>query len=114
MTCEVINVIKIRQGSRENIKFRLSDKNTGERIDLSQFDAGRVIFKKSGGGTIEKPLTIPPADPKLGVIEFTLSSVDTQQFDRDMRDMEIVLDYSGSSDEEIFTLRDSIEVEERL
>ena len=114
MSCDVKNVILIRQGSKEDIKVRLSDKNTGERLDLSQFDGGKAIFKTTNGVTIEKTLTLPGANPQLGVIEFTLESTDTAQFDRGMRDFEIELDYQADANQEIFTLRNSIEVEERL
>lgn len=114
MSCEVKNVILIRQGSKETVKVRLSDKSTGERLDLSAFDAGKAIFKTSSGTTIEKTLSLPGADPKLGIIEFDLESTDTAQFDRAMRDFEIELDYQADANQEIFTLRNSIEVEERL
>lgn len=114
MSCDVRNVILIRQGSKENIKVRLSDKNTGERLDLSQFDGGKAIFKTTNGAAIEKLLTLPGANPQLGVIEFSLESVDTAQFDRSMKDFEIELNYQIDANQEIFTLRNSIEVEERL
>ena len=81
MKCKVRNVIKITQGSREDILIRLTDPDTGERLDLSQFESGKVIFKTSAGATIEKAISWPPTDPKLGVIEFQLSSAETAQFD---------------------------------
>jgi len=114
MSCEIINVVKIRQGSKERVKVRLSDKESGERLDLTPFDAGKVIFFTSGGTKLEIALTIPPTTPELGVVEFVLDSATTAQFDKDMRDMEVVLEYSADANEEIFTLRNSIEVEERL
>lgn len=114
MSCDVKNVILIRQGSKETVKVRLSDKSTGERLDLSAFDGGKAIFKTVNGVIIEKTLSLPGTDPKLGIIEFDLESVDTAQFDKGMRSFEIELDYQVDANQEIFTLRNSIEVEERL
>jgi len=41
MNCDVKNVIKITQGSKEDVLVRLTDPRTGERFDLTPFN----VFK---------------------------------------------------------------------
>ncbi len=114
MTCEVMNVIKITQGSKEDILIRLKDPNTGERFDLTQFESAKAIFKTTNGVTIEKTIAWPVTDPKLGVVTFSLVSADTDQFDTEMRDFELLFVYTGAANNHIVILKDSIEVEARL
>lgn len=113
MKCKVRNVIKITQGSREDVLIRLTDPDTGERLDLSVFESGKVIFKTSTNETIEKNISWPPADPKLGVIEFQLSSADTQQFDEQMTDFESEFRYNGTTDDKVIIYENALEVTER-
>ena len=113
MKCKVKNVIKVTQGSREDVLIRLTDPDTGERLDLSVFESGKVIFKTSAGVVIEKTITWPPTDPKLGVIEFQLSSADTAQFDEQMSDFESEFRYTGSSDDKVIIYENALEVTER-
>ena len=112
MECNIKNVIKITQGSKEDILIRLSDPSTGERFDLTPFDTFKACFKNSAGVILEKTIT-PPTDPKLGVVEFILDSVDTLTFDKDMRNFELIFGYTADSNEHIVLLNDSLEVTER-
>lgn len=113
MKCKVRNVIKITQGSREDILIRLTDPDTGERLDLSQFESGKVIFKTSAGVTIEKAISWPPTDPKLGVIEFQLSSAETAQFDEQMSDFESEFRFTGTTDDKVIIYENALEITER-
>ena len=113
MKCAIKNVIRITQGSREDILIRLTDPDTGERLDLSQFESGKILFCTSTGTKIEKVLSWPPADPKLGVLEFQLSSDDTLQFDQYMKNFEAELVYTGSTDKKVLIFENALEVTER-
>lgn len=113
MECKVKNVIRITQGSREDVLIRLTDPDTGERMDLSVFDGGKMIFCNGAGVIIEKTLTLPGTDPKLGVLEFQLSSADTAQFDSQMADFEAELNYAGGSDKKVIVFKNGLEVLER-
>ena len=114
MNCEVKNVIRITQGSKEAILVRLTDPKTGERFDLSGFESALACFKLSNGTTLTKTISWPPANPALGVVEFTLDSADTAQFDEDMRDFELEFTYTGGANKHIVILKDSLEVVERV
>lgn len=114
MKCAVRNVIAITQGSREDVIIRLTDPDTGERLDLSQFESGKVIFCTSANVIIEKAIAWPPADPKLGVLEFQLSSDDTAQFDEQMSDFEAELVYTGTTDKKVIIFESALEVTERV
>lgn len=114
MNCEVKNVITITQGSKESILVRLTDPKTGERFDLTPFQSANACFPKSDGTTLTKAITWPPSDPKLGVVEFDLDSADTQTFDDKMTDFELEFTYTGGANKHIVTLRNSLEVIERL
>lgn len=114
MKCAVRNVIAITQGSREDVIIRLTDPDTGERLDLSQFESGKVIFCNSANTKIEKTISWPPADPKLGVLEFQLSSDDTAQFDEQMKDFEAELVYTGTTDKKVIIFESALEVTERV
>jgi hypothetical protein len=114
MICNVKNVIKITQESKEDIAIRLEDTETGERVDLSLYESGKVIFKNSAGVSIVKTISFPIADPSLGVLRFTLSSVDTVQFDCNMRSFEVELIFTGGIEKTIITLEDSLFIKERL
>lgn len=114
MNCEVKNVIRVTQGSKEDVMVRLSDPRTGERFDLSPFESAKACFKNSAGVKIEKTITWPPANPQLGVVNFTLDSIDTAKFDEDMKDFELEFTYTGGANKHIVILRDSLEVIERI
>lgn len=114
MKCAVRNVIAITQGSREDVLIRLTDPDTGERLDLSLFESGKVIFCNSKNVKIEKTLSWPPVDPKLGTLEFQLSSADTDQFDSEMRDFEAELVYTGTTDKKVIIFESALEVTERV
>lgn len=114
MKCAVKNVIRITQGSREDVLIRLTDPDTGERLDLSLFESGKMIFCTSAGVKIEKTITWPPADPKLGVLEFQLSSTDTAQFDEQMTDFEAELVYDSSTDKKVIIFENALEIIERV
>jgi len=113
MNCDVKNVIKITQGSKEDVLVRLTDPRTGERFDLTPFNAFQACFITGAGVKIEKTIS-PPATPELGVVEFTLDSADTAQFDEDMRDFELEFTYTSGTNKHIVMLRDSLEVTERI
>lgn len=114
MKCSVKNVITITQGSKEEVLIRLTDPDTGERLDLSQFESGKMIFCTSAGVKIEKTITFPITDPKLGILEFTLDSADTLQFDCQMRDFEAELVYTGAGNNKIIIFESALEVTERV
>lgn len=114
MKCVIESFIKINQGSREDILVRLIDPETRERLDLTQFESGKAILKNSVGTTLEIALTIPGADPKLGVIEFQLTSAQTATFDNQMTGFEMELVYTGAVNSMILILSDSLEITERL
>ena len=115
MKCTVRNVIAITQGSREDILIRMTDPDTGERLDLSQFESGEVKFCTSAGTVITKAIDPwPVADPKLGVIEFQLSSDDTAQFDEQMTDFEAEFVYTGTTDKKVLIFENALEVTERV
>lgn len=114
MNCDVKNVIKITQGSKEDVLVRLSDPRTGERFDLTPFESAKAIFKTSAGVTIEKVISWPVANPALGVVEFSLDSADTLQFDECMTSFELEFTYTGGANKHIVILNDSIEVTERI
>ena len=113
MICNVKNVIAITQGSKEDIQVRLTDPQTGERLDLSVFESYKACFVTSSGTKIEKTISTP-TNPQLGVVEFTLDSADTAQFDEDMRDFELEFTYTGGADVKVILLKDALEVTERL
>lgn len=114
MKCTVRNVIAITQGSREDILIRMTDPDTGERLDLGQFESGIVKFCTSAGVQIEKTIPWPPADPKLGVIEFQLSSDDTAQFDEQMTDFEAEFVYTATTDKKVLIFENALEITERV
>lgn len=114
MKCEIENLIRITQGSKETIIVRLTDLKTNERLDLSGFDGAKAIFKTSAGATVEKSITVPGDDPKLGVLSFDLLSAETALFDQDMSDFEIELTYTSDDENLVFVLKNSIEVIERI
>lgn len=113
MSCELENVIKINQGSKESISITLFNAKTKERFDLSQFESADVIFCNSVGEKIIKSIPWPVTDPKLGVIDFELSSDDTSSFDSQMRNIEIELKYTGTTDYKIIILENVLQVTER-
>lgn len=114
MECDVKNVIKITQGSKEDILVRLSDPRTGERFDLTPFESAKACFKTSQGTKIEKVIAWPVSNPALGVVEFTLDSADTVQFDEDMSNFELEFTYTGGANKHIVILKDALEVTERI
>jgi hypothetical protein len=113
MNCDVKNVIKITQGSREDVLVRLSDPRTGERFDLTPFNAFKACFITGSGTKIEKTITAP-VTPALGVVEFTLDSVDTAQFDEDMRDFELEFTYTTGTNKHIVMMNNALEITERI
>lgn len=114
MNCDVKNVIKITQGSKEDILVRLSDPRTGERFDLSPFESAKACFITSSGTKIEKVIPWPTTTPALGIVEFTLDSADTTQFDEDMRNFELEFTYTGAANKHIVMMNDALEVTERM
>lgn len=114
MNCDVKNVIKVTQGSKEDVLVRLSDPRTGERFDLSPFESAKACFVTSAGVKIEKTIAWPTSNPALGVVEFTLDSADTAQFDADMSSFELEFTYTGGANKHIVILNDSLEVTERI
>ena len=113
MECDVKNVIKITQGSKEDILVRLSDPRTGERFDLTPFESAKACFKNTQGTLIEKTISWPPSNPALGVVEFSLDSADTAQFDEDMSDFELEFTYTGGANKHIVIMNNALEVTER-
>jgi hypothetical protein len=114
-TCDTRNVIFITQGNKEDIFIGLKDPDeVSGALDLSQFESGKAIFKTSTGTAIEKVISFPVTDPKTGVLNITLDSVDTEQFDHQMRDFELELTYTGAGNKFVKILKDVLEVTERL
>jgi len=114
MKCSVKNLIKITQGSKEDVIIRLSDPISQERFDLTPFESAKACFKTTAGIKIEKIIAWPTAEPKLGKIEFTLDSADTAQFDKEMRSFELELVYTGAANNHIVVLENALEISERI
>lgn len=114
-SCDIRNVINITVGNKEEIFIALKDPDeVSGALDLTQFESGKALFKNINGTLIEKIIPFPVTDPKTGVIEFTLDSADTEQFDDSMRSFELELTYTGGANKFIKVLDNTLEVTARL
>lgn len=110
--CRTDNIVKIVTGSYKLFTVTLVDEDTAERIDLTLVTAGVIIIKTGAGAFVEKTITIPIVDPKLGVIEIELLGTDTILLDKDTVSFEIEVTRDGKN--EIYLGENLLEVKERL
>ena len=110
--CKIYNIVKIVTGSYKLFTVTLLDEDTTERIDLSLVTDGKIIIKTGAGAFVEKAISTPITDPKLGVIEIELLAVDTILLDKDTVSFEI--EVTRDSKTEIYLGENLLEVKERL
>lgn len=111
-TCKIENIVKITTGAYKKFTVTLTDEDTGERIDLTNSSAGKILFKTGAGAIVEKAIALPPTDPKLGVIEIELTGAESATLDKDTKSFEI--EYQESGNTVIHLGENLLEVKERL
>lgn len=110
--CNVDNIVKIVTGSYKKFTVTLVDEDTKERIDLTLVTAAKIIIKNGAGAFVEKTITVPIANPKLGVVEIELLAVDTILLDKDTVSFE--LEFTNDGKTEIYLGENLLEVVSRL
>lgn len=112
MSCKIENIIKITTGSYKTFDITLVNEDDDNRIDLSLVSAAKIIIKTGTGAFVEKAITTPITDPKLGVINVELLGTETASLDKDTKSFELELTNDGKT--EIYIAENVLEVTERL
>ena len=112
MSCKIENIVKITTGSYKTFDITLVNEDDDTRIDLSLVTSSKIIIKTGTGAFVEKALTAPPADPKLGVINVELLGTETANLDKSTKSFELELINDGKT--EIYLGENILDVTERL
>ena len=104
--------VKITVGENKSFKIFLREEETGSPIDISTYTAGTVKFVNKAGVVISKALAIPGANPVNGELLVELAPLETLQFDKCMKDIQV--EYEKVGEKKIVVLKDKLEVIEKI
>lgn len=103
---------KIIKGSEASFNLFLQDES--ERpVDLSQFNAGKLVFCNCSGVRTEITLTVPGTSPGSGKIAVTIPSADADNADEKWQSGEVELTKVAGGTK-IVILKNAFEIVERI
>lgn len=104
--------VKVTVGEDKEFKIFLRDEETGNPFDLSTYTGGTVSFCNTQQDKITVSVPTPGSNPASGELVVTLTPSETEQFDKNMRDLQIEI--TDGTKTRIIVLKDKLEVIEQI
>lgn len=82
----------------------------GVPFNLAPYTTGKLVFLNCSGVRTEITLTVPGANPGAGIIQVTLTAVNTAPADGKWKDADLILGDGTPGNDEIYPLDDKFEI----